>query len=84
MSNLQANCRLNVGFYEVGYHIKRWKIVSPRHKTIAKLSPAEHPNREYEFDAKRVYGNKLNSIFKKKIQGQKHPKKVSDRIVRNI
>ena len=36
-------------------------------------SPVEYPSREYKHDIKESEGNMFNPIFKKNVQGRKHP-----------
>ena len=71
LSNLQPNWCLKIDFQNVDQHAGgKWLIHDTKR---AWNSPAEYPSWVARCDIQGSDGTMLNSIFWKKIQGQKHP-----------
>ena len=78
MSNLQLDWCLKIDFQKAGQHAGgKWLIHDTKRRKDNQLqslnSPAEYPNWVARFDIKGSDCTMLNSIFWKKVQGQKHP-----------
>ena len=78
MSNLQAYFPFKLDFQKVDQHTGgKWLIHGTKvARTIsckAWSSPVEYPSRECKHGIKESKGNMFNPIFKKNVQGRKHP-----------
>ena len=79
MSKLQTYYHFNLDFQKLDKHTwGKWLIHGTKHRKHNQLQspklPVEYPSRECKHDIKESKRNMFNPIFKKNVQGQKHPR----------
>ena len=78
MSNLQTYYHFKLDFQKVDQHTGgKWLIHGTKSRKDNQLQslepPVGYPSRECKHDIKESKGDMFNPIFKKNVQGQKHP-----------
>ena len=77
-SNIQTHYHFKLDFQKVDQHTgRKWLIHDTKHRKDNQLQSMEHPveysSRESKHEVKESERNIFNPVFKRNVQGRKHP-----------